>query len=60
MRLALSTRIVLWIAQRERDGISTDRENVYSYWTNQKGVTREEITAILKSNIVFQTLVEDV
>ena len=58
MRLALSTRIVLWIAQRERDGISTDRENVYSYWVNQKDVTREEVTTVLKS-LIFQTMVED-
>lgn len=58
MRLALNTRIVLWIAQRERDGISTDRENVYSYWVNQKDVTREEVTAVLKS-LIFQTMVED-
>jgi hypothetical protein len=59
MRLALSMRIVLWMAQRERDGISTDRQNIYDYWTNQRGVTREDVTAVLKS-IMFQTMVEDV
>jgi hypothetical protein len=57
MRLALSMRIVLWIAQRERDGISTDRQNIYDYWINQRGVTREDVTAELKS-LIFQTLVE--
>jgi hypothetical protein len=57
MRLALSTRIVLWMAQRERDGISTDRQNIYDYWINQRGVTREDVTAVLRS-LIFQTLVE--
>ncbi len=58
MRLALSTRIVLWIAQREQDGTSTSTQTVYDYWVNQKDVTREEVTAVLKS-LIFQTMVED-
>ena len=58
MRLALTTRIVLWIAQREREEIVTTREHIYNYWIHMKGVTREDVTNCLDS-LIFQTLVQD-
>ena len=58
MRLALSTRIILWIARREKQALHTTAENIYDYWVNQPGVTRGAVTAVLKS-VIFQTLVEN-
>ena len=57
MRLALSTKIIFWLASREQQGIQTTRKNVYDYWVTR--VSREEITDCL-SSLIFQTLVEDI
>ena len=56
MRLALSTRIILWIARREEQALHTTAENVYDYWVNQPGVTRDAVTAVLKSVMVGRTI----